>query len=154
MGVAVGGYVDGHGSRVVDVGRRHRWAESDGPEKRAYRGAWSSSKTVVRLVVLSPERTATTRSCWRQRWTRVVAPTPSTASAEAHRLSLDKGYDNPTERRTVQDYGYAGHVCRIGEEKLSAVGEKAHPARHWVVERTHARLLKFRSSLGRSGRQL
>ena len=32
--------------------------------------------------------------------------------------------------------GYQAHIRRIGEEKLDSFGEKTHPARRWVVERT------------------
>ena len=79
----------------------------------------------------------------------MVVPPPSRTSEEAHHLCLDKGYDNPTGHRTVEDYGYTGHVRRIGEEKLDEVGQKTHPARRWVVERTLAWLSKFRSVLVR-----
>jgi len=65
----------------------------------------------------------------------MVVPPPSRTSEEAHHLCLDKGYDNPTGHQTVEDYGYTGHVRRIGEEKLDEVGQKTHPARRWVVER-------------------
>ena len=53
-------------------------------------------------------------------------------------LCLDKGYDNPTGHEAVAAHGYRGHIRRIGEEKLDAKGEKRHPARRWVVERTLA----------------
>lgn len=79
----------------------------------------------------------------------MVVPPPSRTSEEAHHLCLDKGYDNPTGHRTVEDYGYTGHVRRIGEEKLDEVGQKTHPARRWVVERTLAWLSKLRSVLVR-----
>lgn len=78
----------------------------------------------------------------------VLAP-PSPTEEQPQHLCLDKGYDNPTGRRTVEDYGYIGHIRRIGEEKLDELGEKRHPARRWVVERTLAWLSKFRSVLTR-----
>ncbi|MDP6421112.1 MAG: hypothetical protein QF672_07245 [SAR202 cluster bacterium] len=58
---------------------------------------------------------------------------------------MDKGYDNPTGHTAVAEYGYTGHVRRIGEEKLDENHEKRHPARRWVVERTLAWLAKFRA---------
>jgi len=79
----------------------------------------------------------------------MVVPPPLPTSEKAHHLCLDKGYDNPTGHRTVEDYGYAGHVRRIGEEKLDELGQKTHPARRWAVERTLAWLSKFRSVLVR-----
>ena len=60
-------------------------------------------------------------------------------------LCLGKGYDNPTGHGTVADAGYQPHIRRIGEEKLDQSGEKTHPARRWVVERT----LGWLSSAGR-----
>jgi transposase len=41
------------------------------------------------------------------------------------------------------------HIRRIGEEKLDASGDKAFPARRWVVERTHAWFSKCRGLLVR-----
>ena len=64
-------------------------------------------------------------------------------------LCLDKGYDNPTGHRTVADAGYQPHIRRIGEEKLDQSGEKTHPARRWVVERTLGWLSKCRAILVR-----
>ena len=79
----------------------------------------------------------------------MVVPPPLPTSEKASHLCLDKGYDNTTGHRTVADYGYTGHVRRIGEEKLDEVGQKTNPARRWVVERTLAWLSKFRSVLVR-----
>lgn len=39
------------------------------------------------------------------------------------------------------------HIRRIGEEKLDTWGNKTHPARRWVVERTLAWLQKCRAIL-------
>ena len=67
----------------------------------------------------------------------------------AQNLCLDKGYDNPTGHGTVADAGYQPHIRRIGEEKLDQSGEKTHPARRWVVERTLGWLSKCRAILVR-----
>ena len=64
-------------------------------------------------------------------------------------LCLDKGYDNPTGKAACKAAGYVPHIRRIGEEKLDEAGEKTHPARRWVVERTLAWLSKCRSILVR-----
>ena len=56
----------------------------------------------------------------------------------AQHLCLDKGYDNPTGQAAAEAAGYVPHIRRIGEEKLDQTGEKTHPARRWVVERTLA----------------
>ncbi len=83
----------------------------------------------------------------------MVVPPPFPRPEEVQHLCLDKGYDNPTGHQTVADYGYAGHVRRIGEEKLDEAGQRTHPARRWVVERTFAWLSKFRSLLVRYERK-
>lgn len=62
-------------------------------------------------------------------------------------LCLDKGYDNPTGDAACATAGYVPHIRRIGEEKLDTRGEKTHPARRWVVERTIAWLQKCRALL-------
>ena len=62
-------------------------------------------------------------------------------------LCLDKGYDNPTGEAACATAGYVPHIRRIGEEKLDTWGEKTHPARRWVVERTIAWLQKCRALL-------
>ena len=64
-------------------------------------------------------------------------------------LCLDKGYDNPTGNAASAAAGYVPHIRRIGEEKLDGWGEKTHPARRWVVERTIAWLQKCRALLVR-----
>jgi hypothetical protein len=53
-------------------------------------------------------------------------------------LCLDKGYDNPSGEAACQAGGHTPHIRRIGEEKLDSWGQKTHPARRWVVERTIA----------------
>lgn len=71
-------------------------------------------------------------------------PDPGTL---AQQLCLDKGYDNPTGDAVCAAAGYAAHIRRIGEEKLDRRGEKTHPARRWVVERTIAWLQRCRAIL-------
>ena len=44
----------------------------------------------------------------------------------------------------MKEHAYIPHIRRIGEEKR-ATGEKTHPARRWVVERTIAWLKGFRA---------
>ena len=72
--------------------------------------------------------------------TKLLRPTLESIVVEwpegAQNLCLDKGYDNPTGHGSVADAGYQPHIRRIGEEKLDQSGEKTHPARRWVVERT------------------
>ncbi len=79
----------------------------------------------------------------------VVVERPQPTAAAPQHLCLDKAYDNPTGHKAVEGHKYIGHVRRIGEEKLDARGEKKHPARRWVVERTLAWLSKCRAILVR-----
>ena len=83
--------------------------------------------------------------------TKLLRPTLESIVVErpegVQNLCLDKGYDNPTGHRTVADAGYQPHIRRIGEEKLDQSGEKTHPARRWVVERTLGWLSKCRAIL-------
>jgi len=57
-------------------------------------------------------------------------------------LCLDQGYDYPRVEQEVKEHASIPHIRRIGEEKL-ATGDKTHPARRWVVERTIAWLKGF-----------
>ena len=47
------------------------------------------------------------------------------------------------------EHGYVAHIRPIGEEKKDAQGNKTHPARRWVVERTFSWLLRWRGILNR-----
>ena len=75
----------------------------------------------------------------------VERPGP-TAEAAQH-LCLDKGYDNAGTRAVVSAHAYQAHIKRIGEEKKDEQGEKSHPARRWVVERTLSWLQRWRGIL-------
>ena len=79
----------------------------------------------------------------------VVVERPQPTAERRQHLCLDKGYDNPTGRQAVAEHGYTPHIRRIGEEKLDQQGNKTHPARRWVVERTLAWLSKCRAILVR-----
>lgn len=77
----------------------------------------------------------------------VVVERPLPTQEQPQHMCLDKGYDNPTGHKAVAAHGYIAHIRRIGEEKLDEQGEKRHPARRWVVERTLAWLSKCRAIL-------
>jgi putative transposase len=79
----------------------------------------------------------------------IVVERPEPSEEQPQHLCLDKGYDNPTGEAAVEEHHYVGHIRRIGEEKLDEQGEKRHPARRWVVERTLAWLSKCRALLVR-----
>lgn len=78
----------------------------------------------------------------------IVVERPVPTEEEPQNLCLDKGYDNPTGWQAVLEQNYTPHIRRIGEEKLEE-GEKKHPARRWVVERTLGWLSRFRAILVR-----
>ncbi len=80
----------------------------------------------------------------------IVVERPAPTEEAPQNLCLDKGYDNPSGREAAQTHGYVPHIRRIGEEKKDhETGEKRHPARRWVVERTLAWLSKCRAILVR-----
>lgn len=79
----------------------------------------------------------------------IVVERPKPTKNDPQHLCLDKGYDNPTGRTTVENKKYTPHIRRIGEEKLDQKGRKRHPARRWVVERTLGWLSKCRAILVR-----
>ena len=78
----------------------------------------------------------------------VVIERPDPEDVAQH-LCLDKAYDNKASDGVCENAGYVPHIRRIGEEKLDDTGEKRHPARRWVVERTIAWLQKCRAILVR-----
>jgi putative transposase len=80
----------------------------------------------------------------------IVVARPIASPERPQHRCLDKAYDNPTGHAAVEAHGYVGHIRRIGEEKRDPIsGEKRHPARRWVVERTLAWLSKCRALLVR-----
>jgi putative transposase len=78
-----------------------------------------------------------------------VVERPEPTEEEPQHLCLDKGYDNAPSRQVVAERGYLEHIRRIGEEKKDGAGEKTHPARRWVVERTFSWLSRWRGLLVR-----
>jgi putative transposase len=77
----------------------------------------------------------------------VEPPNPHTELTQ--HLCLDKAYSGAPCDATAKVFGYVPHVCQIGEEKRDHKGRKRHPARRWVVERTHGWLSKCRAILVR-----
>ena len=77
----------------------------------------------------------------------VVVERPEPTLEAPQNLSLDKGYDNDASLQVVNECGYTPHIRQIGEEKKDAAGEKRHPARRWVVERTFSWIERWRGLL-------
>jgi putative transposase len=79
----------------------------------------------------------------------VVVEPPDPRKHRRH-LCLDKGFGGKPSDATARVFGYEPHCKRIGSEKLDpASGEKTHPARRWVVERTIGWLNRWRGILVR-----
>jgi len=83
----------------------------------------------------------------------IVVERPKPTPRKKQNLCLDKGYDNQPSREVVKKHGYRDHIRRIGEEKSDEKGEKKHPARRYVVERTISWLSKCRGLLVRYERK-
>jgi len=69
-------------------------------------------------------------------------------------LSLDAGYDYAEVVEGVLERDYILHLRPLAKTPLEVAPEKKHPARRWVVERTHAWHNKFRRLLVRWERKL
>jgi len=61
-------------------------------------------------------------------------------------ICMDKGYDYPEVRELLDDWGYTIHIPSRGEAKKRK-RIPGYRARHWVVERTHSWLNRFRRLL-------
>ncbi|MCX8500587.1 MAG: IS5 family transposase [Alphaproteobacteria bacterium] len=73
-------------------------------------------------------------------------PTP-TLEAQQH-ICLDKGYDYADCDRTITAHEFVGHTRRKGESVVEKA-KRTHPARRWVVERTHSWYNRFRKLMTR-----
>ena len=80
----------------------------------------------------------TTPNCWPLPWIALLC------SGLIPGFSIC-AWTRDTTIHAVSAHGYRGHIRRIGEEKLDAIGGKRHPARRCVVERTLAWLSKSRT---------
>jgi len=75
----------------------------------------------------------------------------------AHRrqhLCLDKGYDYTACERVVGEHAYIAHISRTKRSQKNRAAatmktSRKHPARRWVVERTHSWYNRFRKLLVR-----
>ena len=79
----------------------------------------------------------------------VPIPRPVPTVDEPQNLCLDKGYDYPRTRDTLQERDYTPHLRTRGEEKQAKREIPDYHPRRWVVERTHSWLNRFRRILVR-----
>lgn len=82
----------------------------------------------------------------------IVTERPEPTASDQQHLLLDKGYDYPVCDRIVEQHGYVAHTRRKGEPPVAET-EQLHPARRWVVERTHSWYNRFRKLLVRFEKQ-
>ena len=82
----------------------------------------------------------------------IVVERPEKVVYRLHHICLDKGYDYEDVIEGVLERDYILHLKHRGE--IQVVTEKKHPARRWVVERTHAWHNKFRRLLVRWERKV
>ncbi|MFL6708835.1 MAG: transposase [Massilia sp.] len=72
-------------------------------------------------------------------------PTPTSDNPQG--LCLDKGYDYEQVREWVAQFGFTAHIQARGEEALEIAKGAGFRARHWVLERTHSWMNRFRGLL-------
>jgi putative transposase len=84
----------------------------------------------------------------------IGVPRPEKAVYRLHHICLDKGYDYDDVIAGMLERDYILHLKHRGEPEPGVTPEKKHPARRWVVERTHAWQNKFRRLLVRWERLL
>lgn len=78
---------------------------------------------------------------------RIVCRRPRRGRRHQH-LCADRGYRGAPAAQAMCARGYVPHVQPRGEAKRPRRGRR-HPARRWVVERTHSWLNRFRKLLVR-----
>jgi putative transposase len=77
----------------------------------------------------------------------IYRPEPTIRSKQ--HTYLDKGYDFPEDYELLEGYGYTIHI-RLRGERSNSSKRKVIPgyrARHWVFERTHCWINRFRRLL-------
>lgn len=77
----------------------------------------------------------------------VERPKPTRAAPQ--HLCADKGYDYPTVRDTLKQWGYTIHIKSRSEEEAERKDLPDYRARRWAVERTHSWMNRFRRLLVR-----
>ena len=77
----------------------------------------------------------------------IVVKRPEKVVYRLHHLCLDKGYDYAEIIEGVEERDYHLHLANRPAEQVARPVQKKHPARRWVVERTHAWHNRFRRLL-------
>ena len=79
----------------------------------------------------------------------IIVARPKRMVYRLHHLCLDKGYDYDDVIEGVLERDYILHLKKRGVEPKPISDENKHPARRWVVERTHSWHNRFRRLLVR-----
>jgi putative transposase len=74
----------------------------------------------------------------------VIVDRPKPTVRARQHLCADKGYDFPVTRLEAINRGYRPHIKFRRDEREAKIQGKPHPARRWVVERSHSWLNRFR----------
>jgi putative transposase len=77
----------------------------------------------------------------------IIVKRPEKMIYRLHHLCLDKGYDYADVIAGVMARDYILHLKKRGEADKPIDGAKKHPARRWVVERTHSWMNRYRRIL-------
>ena len=76
----------------------------------------------------------------------ILVRRPKTKPLTPQNMCADKGYDFPEVRELLEDWGYTIHIPSRGEARPRR-RIPGYRARHWVVERTHSWMNRFRRLL-------
>ena len=77
----------------------------------------------------------------------VPVPRPEPTPDDPQHLCLDKGYDYPTVRELVNEWGYTAHIPVRGQSNGTTGKIPKYRSRRWVVERSHSWFNRFRRLL-------
>ena len=76
----------------------------------------------------------------------IIIDRPDPTIRSKQHICLDKGYDFPEVYELLEEYGYTIHISLRGNKRSSKM-ISGYRARHWVVERTHSWMNRFRRLL-------
>lgn len=77
----------------------------------------------------------------------IVVNRPEPTTRAKQHMCMDKGYDYPEVYELLEDYGYTIHIRLRGEYRVNSKRIPRYRARHWIVERTHSWMNRFRRLL-------
>jgi putative transposase len=77
----------------------------------------------------------------------IVINRPEPTVKSQQHMCMDKGYDYPEVYELLEDHGYTIHIRLRGEHKTNCKRIPGYRARHWIVERTHSWMNRFRRLL-------